>query len=594
MLSKRRGLTSVALMAGLALTAAACGGGSSDDGETTPNKGENVAKGGTLKVLGEEDVSTLDTADAYDTNSYFLLRAFQRQLYSNPAGNSTEDRIANVPDLADGDPKLSNGDKTYTIKIKEGVKWNTTPARQITAQDAVRGMKMTCNPTLPFGAIGFFTDTIVGMKEFCDGFAKVPQNGAAGQKTYVEGTQISGIKAVDDTTLQIDLKAPAADFIHLLELPTLSPRPVEAMDALVGSPESKQNIIESGPYQIETYVPDKSYVFTRNPAWDPKTDELRAANVDRIEVTLGLDQESIQQQLQAGTGDIALGNEPVPPAALATLSRVDDKRLHFNPTGGQNPYMVINTIGPNKALDKLEVRQALNYAVNKKSIVQVVGGEKVAKATGQIFSESVVGEGFEAQDPYETPDSAGDPQKAKELLKTAGFPNGLDLVLAYRANGNGPKIAETLQADLAKAGIRIKPKAVPNKDFYSRFLQKNAIAKQGQWDIALPGWSPDWEGASERSFFTPLLDGRVYGEGSTNYGGYNNETVNSAADKALATTDQADSAKQWNEIDKMIMADAPWVPIFNQTQANFVSERVKNFQYAFGPSNADITQVAVQ
>ncbi len=595
MLSKRTGLATTALTAGLALALAACGGGSDKStGGGTTTSGTKVAKGGTLKVLGEDDNPTVDTADAYDTNSYFVLRAISRQLYSNPSGNDVKSRTADVPDIADGAPKLSNGDKTYTIKLKSGAKWNTTPARTISADDAVRGLKFQCNPTSPFGATGYFTDTIVGMKEFCDGFANVSQTDVAAIKNYTENTPVSGLKAVDASTLQIDIKAPAVDFIHLLELPAASPRPIEALNYVIDSPESKQNIIESGPYQISTYVPDKSYVLTRNPNWDSKTDTLRQANVDEIDITLGLDTEAIQQQIQAGTGDIGLGNEPVPAAALSTLARSNDPGLHFDPTGGQNPYIVFNLVGGNPALKDVKVRQALNYAVNKRNIVQVVGGSKVAVPTGQIFSESVIGEGFKAQDMYKTPDYAGDAAKAKDLLSQAGFPNGLTLTFAYRSSGNNPKIAETMIQDVKAAGFTLVPKQVTSRDFYPRFMQKSDIAKSGQWDISEPGWSPDWEGAAERSFFTPLLDGRVYGDGSTNYGDYNNDAVNTAADKALATTDQASSAQQWNDIDTMIMKDAPWVPVYNQIQANYVSARLKNFQYAFGPSNADITNVGVQ
>ena len=594
MLSKRTGLTTTALTAGLALALSACGGGNSaSTGAGTGPAKANVAKGGTLKVLSEEDVTTLDTADAYDTASYAILRSTSRQLYQNPAGNSVKDRVENVPDLADGLPKLSNDDKTYTVKLKNGVKWNTTPARQISAQDAERGIKFSCNPVSPFGAIGYFTDTIAGMKEFCDGFAKVSQTDVAAIKDYTENTKISGVKVVDDTTISIDLKAAAADFIHILELPAISPRPIEMMQYLIDSPQSKQNIVESGPYQIATYVPDKSMTLTRNPAWDPKTDTLRPANVDQMDITYGVANDAIQQQLGAGTADMGLSVTAVPAADLATLSRSNDPGLHFNPNGSQSPYIVFNTVGPNAALKKLEVRQAVNYAVNKRNMSQVAGGEKVEQPNGQIFTESVVGAGFEKQDMYSSPNFAGDPAKAKDLLAKAGYPNGLTLTLAYRTNGNNPKWADTLVADLKASGITITPKPIPAKDYYSKYLQKTSIAKAGDWDLSLPGWFPDWEGAAERSFFTPLLDGRVYGDGSTNYGGYNNDAVNTAADKALSTLDAADSAKQWNVIDKMIMADAPWVPIAANIQANFVSTRVKNYVYVAGPGNGDMNSVGV-
>jgi len=69
-------------------------------------------------------------------------------------------------------------------------------------------------------------------------------------------------------------------------------------------------------------------------------------------------------------------------------------------------------VGPNDALKKLQVRQTLNYAVNKRNIVQVVGASKVVQATGQISNESVVGSGFTVQDEHGTTDFAGDPAKA--------------------------------------------------------------------------------------------------------------------------------------------------------------------------------------
>ena len=98
MLSKRTGLTTTALTAGLALALSACGGGNSaSTGASSGPAKVDVAKGGTLKVLSEEDVTTLDTADAYDTASYSILRSISRQLYQNPAGNSVKG--SNVADL---------------------------------------------------------------------------------------------------------------------------------------------------------------------------------------------------------------------------------------------------------------------------------------------------------------------------------------------------------------------------------------------------------------------------------------------------------------------------------------------------------------
>ena len=567
------------------------GGATTDGPGTSSGPTAEAKKGGTLKVLSEEDFTAYDTAPAYDTNTYHLLRVTDRQLYTNMSGED-DARTDMIPDLAAELPEITEDGTLYTMTLKDNVQWNTTPARAITTADAIRGFQFMCNPDDPFGAPGYFTDTIVGYKQFCDGFAQVATGDVAATKAYVEGNTISGITAVDDKTLTIKLTKPAADFIHLIALPTVSPRPVEAVQYLADSPEYRMNKIESGPYQVESYVPDTSLTLTRNPAWIAESDTVRPANVDQIDMTFGISTENIQQQIDAGTADLAVGNTAPPAAALSQIPETDE-RLELNSTGGLNPYAVFNTLGGKAALKNKEVRVALNYAANKRNIVQVVGGTKVASPGTQILPPSVVGEVHQRQDIYATPDSAGDPERAKQMLADAGFPN-LELIMAFRASGNGPAIAATMQEDYAKAGVTLTLLPQPNKDFYSNFIQKTAIAESGAWDIALPGWSPDWEGASERSFFTPLLDGRVYSDGSTNYGKYDNPAVNTAADAALSAPDQASSAQQWNAIDKTVMEDAPWIPLIEQTQANFHSDRVDGFAYYFSASNGDLANFFIK
>ena len=83
-----------------------------------------------------------------------------------------------------------------------------------------------------------------------------------------------------------------------------SARPVEYMKYVPDSAEFRQHTISDGPYQIAKYVPGKEFQLDRNPAWDPKTDPLRHAYVDHIKVTEGLTQDSVQQQIEAGTADM--------------------------------------------------------------------------------------------------------------------------------------------------------------------------------------------------------------------------------------------------------------------------------------------------
>ncbi len=576
----------MALVAGVALTATACGGDSD-----TGTKTEGVKKGGTLKMLGAGDIDHMDTVSAYYTVSYTLLRGISRQLVSYP--NSADETKANtpVPDMVESIPTPTNGGKTYEFTIKDGVKWDTTPARQVTGADSVLGFKRLCNPVQPTGAMGYFSGVIEGMKEFCDKFAKAPGT-VAGIKAFIAANEISGIKA-DGNKVTITLVQPAGDFLNILALPFASPAPVEHLAYLPDSPDFRQHFVSSGPYKVAKYVADKGIELVRNPAWDSKTDKLRAANVDAISIKQGSDEGPVFKELKVGTADLAW-DTTVPTAEIPSLKALKDPKLQLKDNGSTNPYITINIQSPNAkgALKNLKVRQALNYAVNKKNIIQVLGGPDLYKPLGQILTPPILG--YKELDPYATPDSAGDPAKAKALLAEAGFPNGLELIYLYRNKGKSPLIAQTVQADLKKSGITLKLKQVPPADFYTQHLQKPSATKSGDWDLAGPGWNPDWAGNAARSFFVPLLDGRQCGEGSTNYNCYNSPEVNTLIDKALAESDQKKAADLWHEADVKTMADAPWVPVATGKTPYYYGPRVGNWIYFPFSNNADITNVFIK
>ncbi len=112
------------------------------------------------------------------------------------------------------------------MHIRKGVDWNTKPARQVTAADFVREFKMLCNPASPVGAPGYYTNTIVGMKAYCAGFAKVKPTAAA-IDAYAAGHSLAGVAAKGPLTVTFHLMSPASDFLNILALGFSSARPVE-------------------------------------------------------------------------------------------------------------------------------------------------------------------------------------------------------------------------------------------------------------------------------------------------------------------------------------------------------------------------------
>jgi len=233
----------VAAAAALTLLASACGGSSGGPGASS---GGTVVEGGHLKLLGGGDIDHLDTASAYYSVTYSLMRAISRQLVSYPNDPDPAKARTVVPDMATAMPVVSADGLTYTMTIREGVQWNAkSGARQVTGVDAVRGFKRLCNPVEPTGAPGYFIGVIAGMKEYCDGFAKVPATISA-IKAYVEGHEISGVSAKGNT-LTIKLVQPAGDFVNILALPFSSLLRSRASPHFPTRPSSDRPSSPTGP-----------------------------------------------------------------------------------------------------------------------------------------------------------------------------------------------------------------------------------------------------------------------------------------------------------------------------------------------------------
>ncbi|TDV54875.1 peptide/nickel transport system substrate-binding protein [Actinophytocola oryzae] len=574
----------------VALGATACGG-STTSGTGTGNgsgsgQGANVnatgspTRGGTLRVIGNADVDHLDTASAYYTTSYSLERTFTRQLYSYPASTDKNKALEPAPDVATELPTKSNGGissdgRTITVHLRDGVRWNTTPARQVTAADFVLGFKRLCNPTQnSVGAPGYFEDTIAGMKDYCAAFASVPQNVAAFMD-FMTSHDISGIQAVDDTTLRFTLTKPAGDFVNILALPFSSAAPVEYLNYMPDDADFRQHTLSDGPYAITKYVPGQSYVLGRNPAWQQSSDPLRHQYPNGIQVTLGADENAVQQQIAAGTQDLEW-DTTVPTADVPTLKAGSDARLGIYPNYDSNPFLVFNEQSPNNsgALGKVAVRQALEYAVDKVALGQIYGGTTLNTPLDQVIPPGNVG--YRAIDPYRTTGSRGDPAKCKSMLAAAGYPNGLTLTDVYRTSGKHPDVYQSVQADFKKCGVTIVGKPAAASDYYGKYLSDPTAAKSGVWDVSEPGWVPDWYGNNGRAIVEPLFDGRTYGPGSTDWGDYDNARVNADIDKALSTTDSSQAASALHDADTQIMKDAALIPFQTQSTPLMRSERVHN------------------
>jgi peptide/nickel transport system substrate-binding protein len=559
-------------------------------------RADTPTRGGELKLLGTSDVFNIDTVSAYYTVSNLLERAWTRQLVSYVNAPTFPGSIKLAADVAAALPVNGNGisadGKTYTFKIRQGVQWDTSPPRQVTADDFVREFKLLCNPISPVGAPGYFTSTIVGMKAYCDGFAKVKKPTVDGIAAYVSGHKLAGVVATDPSTLTFKLLQPAGDFLNILTMGFASARPAEYDKYLPDSAELRQHTIADGPYKITSYTATKGFTLARNPAWTQASDPLRHAYVDKITITEGLSSTSVQQQIEAGTGDMEWDIQP-PSQDLPRLISAGDKGLILGPTG---PYYV--AIGYYLALNqyagvmkKKLVRQAVATAVNKNSIVQILGGPKVNAISNQIIPPGNVGfvPGFNA---YPANTGGGNAAASKALLAKAGYPNGLAIKILSSTSDPGPRVAQAIQSSLNAGGFKVTLVPVTQTDYYGKYLTQPSVAKKGAWDIALPGYIPDWFGNNGRSIVQPLFTNP--GLGSTDWGGYDNPTENALVDKALTARTPAQANKLWAEAQTFVMKDAGYVPINVQKWPIYHSARLQGCNFFWYTLSCDVTNVWIK
>jgi len=549
-------------------------------------------KGGVLNLLGSGDTDYMDPNVSYYSPGYMQLRLWSRQLYTYPA--EADKTTTSTPDLADGPVQTSADGLTVTIKLRDGIQWNTSPARPIVAADEITGVKRTCNPVQPFGGIPDFNDLIVGYADFCSGFTKVKTNAAA-IKDYIEKTDLPGVTAPDDKTIVFKLTHPASYFQDMLTLTAFSPAPKEYLDALPGPQfgSDVKNLIASGPYQIDAYEPTKRIHFVRNPAWQESSDPIRKAYVDSVNIDETVSQESTQQQLQTATesADLEFDNYP-PPTAVPGLVARKDPNLNIGPSASSNPYLVYNTVSPNNdgAMKNVAFRQAISYAINRANLIQVLGGPTLNTPLANVLPTDIVG-GEQGFDPYPF-----DLAKSKELLAQSGVSSPTIKIL-YRSSSQGStKAAQTVQQELTEAGFKVDVIASPNADFYTKYIQVPSVAKRGVWDIAIAGWGADWYGNAALSFFGPLFSGEPsYPPVGSNFGFYNNPKTNALIKQATEakTTDEASAL--WKQADQQVMADAAFYPITNPNQANYKATQVNNAVYVpafqnFDPANVWLSQ----
>ncbi|MDJ1134933.1 ABC transporter substrate-binding protein [Streptomyces iconiensis] len=500
-------------------------------------------KGGTVRVLSSTAFSHLDPAQGFDAGVNNFYRLVYRTLTTQRAAPGKAGTEV-VPDLATDTGRPSDGGRTWTFTLRKGPRFQNGKA--ITSADVKFGISRAWDPEIGIGS-PYAKQLIAAPKGY--------------RGPYRSKGSSPRIDTPDSRTVVFHLKQSYADFGSAVAQPVFTPFP----RGTGARSEFDKQPIASGPYQVAAYEAGARIKLVRNKFWSEATDEVRTARPDGFEWTFGLDPATIDERMLSARGeDVNAIADAIQPATISRIQDKETRRRTLSGLMGCTTYMSLNT--KKGKLGDVRVRRALNYAVNKQSIVNAFGGATKADPATSIQPPTISGR--KGTDLYATDGQRGDLDKARKLLKSAGVSKGFSLTLDTREAPVMRATAEALQQSLAPLGIKVKVNIIDTATFYE------VIASPAQQhDAAVTGWCPDW--AAGITFLPPLFDGRnIVSKGNQNLAQLNDPGINAAIDRASALKDVDEQNDAFGALDAKIMRDAPIVPLVYEKSVNLVGGNI--------------------
>jgi len=512
-------------------------------------------RGGTLT-----EVSTylphIDPVQDYNIATPALAAVYDGLVAFRKAGGAPGDTL--VPDLAVRLPRPDDGGTTYTFTLRRGIRYST--GALVRASDFRRGIQRE----LSFGEVPDYYEAIVGAPAChrnprrCDLAAGIVTNDAAGTVTF-------------------HLAQADPDFLDKLALLLAAPAPPGAVGHLI---DRAPFLPGTGPYMISQYGPNSPLTLVRNPyfrQWSYAAQPAGYPNVIRMEHMTDPGRE--QSAVAAGRADLVdISDDGLLYRSLAIRYPA---RVHPGLKLG-TVFVFLNTRQP--PFTSLKARQAINYAIDRDQIIQLLGSPGQATPTCQVLPA-----GFPSYQRY-CPYTAGardgawhgpDLAKAVRLAHESGTTH----VPVTVWNEQGNPVGAYLVHVLGQLGYQATLRVVPVDQLFA-----TAANPRHKVQLGITGWAPNIPSSSE--FFLPVLTCRSFYQNPAstwNLAEFCDPHADQLVSEARAAqqTDPAAARTLWAQADRVVTDQAPWVPILNRSLGIwFVSARVRNCQespYYTGP-----------
>jgi peptide/nickel transport system substrate-binding protein len=527
----------LALIAALALSA--CGSSSGSGSE-----------GGTLKGTFSSFPDSLDPALAYTGEGATAIYNVYIPLltYAHASGSAGSEVI---PGLAEALPKVSGDGRTYTLTLREGLKYSDgTPVKASDFAASIERLFKLNSPGSPF-----YTD-IAGAEEF----AKTKRGGIPGISTDDKSGRIV-----------IHLVRPRGTFPNELALPFAAPVPAgtPAEDLTAHPPPA------TGPYVVSSVRPARSWELRRNPQWADGNEKLMpqipSGHVDRIEIHALRNPATQVNDVEAGRYHW-MGNPPPADRYAAVKSKYEGSQFRVEPTISTY-YFWMNT--KKAPFDDVRVRQAVNYAVDSRALERIYAGQLTG--TQQILPPGMPG--YERIELY-----PHDLAKAKETV-AAAKPSDRKITVWTDNQSPNDEAGAYLEGVLKELGFETTLKVVDSDSYFGLIGNESTP----NLDIGLANWFEDYPHPND--FFQPTLSGEsIVPIGATNLSRMDNPRLNREIEQLAEGPLTPQVEAEYAQLDRKFMEQAPWVPYGTSTLTTFVSSEVDLDKVVTNPTFAqDLT-----
>jgi dipeptide transport system substrate-binding protein len=473
----------------------------------------------TLIYCSEGSPSGLNPQITEDATSINVQNAYYNRLVAVERGTTNI-----VPDLASS-WSVSKDQKEYTFTLRKDVKFHMTsnfkPARNLNADDVLFSFNRQRLKDHPYHKVG------------------------GGNYLYFEAMQmdiIQDIQKVNDSTVKFVLKHPDSVFLANLTMEFASILSAEYADAMMKAKTPDKvdtQPVGTGPFVFKSYEKDSVIRYEANPEYYGTRKPL----VEKLVILITPDASVRTQKIKAGECHIIAEPSVVDYKAFES----DSNLKTYSITGLNMTYLAFNM--KKKPFDNLLVRKAIFHALNRASYI-----EAIYHGLGEIAESALPSAswGFNNNLPvYEY-----NIQKSKELLAKAGMPNGFSteiwaLPVTRPYNPDGRKMAEMMQADLAKVGIKVK---VVTFD-WPTFLAKS---RKGDHSMLMFGWISD-NGDPDSFLYTQLSCSGA--EAGSNRAFWCNKPYDDIVEKAKRISDVGQRAELYMDAQKIFKEQLPWVPV---------------------------------